>query len=543
MHYGTARAVRTPVGPDAGAEVTVRSGELFAGRYLLEDRLGEGGMGVVHRAHDQRLRRQVALKVMRSELGDDLEFRARFEREAAAAAGFEHPHVVPVHDYAEHDGTLYLVMRFVPGRDLRQELAATGPLDLRRTVDLLGQIAAGLSAGHRNQLVHRDVKPANVLLERGPDGHERALLTDFGLAQPQSAGRGLTSTGLLLGTVAYMSPEQLQGQRASPRSDVYALACVAYECLTGRPPFTGATEVQTAQGHLSDPVPDPRSWAPDLPQAVVPVLLRGLAKTPEQRYGSAEEFAADLAQAATGRVERVPDGGTRVLRRTALLPEPVRAPAPEAEWEPEVAARRPAPQRSRSSLALPVAAAVVAAAFAVGAAAGFLTDPQRRTAVAPAPSPSASASGAGDLHEALVGRLPAEVYDDCRPDPEREGEGRTASLKCGTPLEGADELLVTQWSDTAAMTANFADVHGGKPDGQCGEYAADPPSGLRSTWGDDAPLACFVNSEPAAILLWEYPEQALQVVAVRRDHGAEGLADDSQALFDWWSTAVTSDPT
>ena len=503
----------------------MRPGELFAGRYLLAERLGEGGMGVVYRARDERLGRQVALKVMRSEIGDDPTFRARFEQEAAAAAGFEHPNVVPVYDYAEHDGALYLVMRFVPGRDLRQELAVTGRLGLRRTVDLVGQIAAGLSAGHRNGHVHRDVKPANVLLDRGPDGREQALLTDFGLAQPTGVGRGLTSTGLLLGTVAYMSPEQLQGDRATVRSDVYALACVAYECLTGRPPFTGATDVQTAQGHLSEPVPDPRSLVPDLPATVVPVLLRGLAKAPESRPGSAERLAADLAEAATGRVERVPASETRVLQRTALVPE-VRAPAPE---------------RRRSGRALPVAVAGVVLALAVAAAAVFLTDPARRTSGAPGPSPSAST--AADVHEALIGRLPAAVYDDCRPDPEREGEGRTASVKCGTPLEGADELLVTQWSDTEAMAANFSEVHGVKPDGKCGQYAADPPSGLRSTWGDDAPLACFVNSEPAAILLWEYPQRALQVVAVRRDRDAAGLADDSRALFQWWRTAVRSDPT
>ena len=534
MHYGTARAVRTPVGQDAAAEVTVRPGELFAGRYLLEDRLGEGGMGVVYRARDQRLGRQVALKVMRSELSDDPTFRARFEREAAAAAGFEHPNVVPVHDYAEVDGTLYLVMRFVPGRDLRQVLAATGRLGLPRTVDLVAQIAAGLSAGHRNGHVHRDVKPANVLLDRGPDGREQALLTDFGLAQPQGASRGLTSTGLLLGTVTYMSPEQLQGQRASVRSDVYALACVAYECLTGRPPFTGATDVQTAQGHLSEPVPDPRSESPDLPAAVVPVLLHGLAKDPEQRPASAEELAAHLAAAARS-VQRVPASETRVLQRTALVQEQ------EPAWAPEPAGSRRAPGGRRSRRALPVAGAAIALAFVVGASGGYLTDPQRRSTAAP--GPSASASNAADVHEALVGRLPAAVYDDCRPDPEREGEGRTASVKCGTPLAGADELLVTQWSDAAAMAANFADVHGEKPDGKCGQYAADPSSGLRSTWGDDAPLACFINNEPAAILLWEYPQQALQVVAVRRDQRAVGLADDSRALFDWWTTAVRSEPT
>ena len=142
-------------------------------------------------------------------------------------------------------------------------------------------------------------------------------------------------------------------------------------------------------------------------------------------------------------------------------------------------------------------------AFVLGAAGGWLTDPSRRSGSKPDADPSAS----GEPHEALAGRLPAEVYEDCRPDPEREGEGRDTSVKCGTPLDGADELLVTQWRDREAMLANFDEVHGAKPDGKCGEYAADPPTGLRSTWGDDAPLACFVNSEPAAILLWEYPER------------------------------------
>jgi hypothetical protein len=500
--------------------VTVRPGELFAGRYRVQDRIGEGGMGVVYRARDERLGRQVALKVMRAGLSDDPTFSLRFEREAAAAAGFEHPNVVPVYDYAEHEGTLYLVMRYVAGRDLRQELAATGRLGLRRTADLVAQVAAGLSAGHRGGHVHRDVKPANVLLTSGPDGREQALLTDFGLAQPQDAARGLTTTGLLLGTVAYMAPEQLRGERASVRSDVYALACVAYECLTGRPPFRGVTDVQTAQGHLSEPVPDPRSFAPDLPPGVVPVLERGLAKSPDLRPASAGELAAALSAAVDGRAGPPTGGGghTQVLP----LPVPVEAPAPR--------------RRRRRGLRVAVTVAVLAGVLA--AAGAWLTEPGRRLLAGPDPEPSSS----GDPHEALAGRLPAAVFTDCRPDPEREGEGRTTSVTCGTALEGVDELLVTQWSGTSAMTANFDEIHGGKPDGKCGEYAADPPTGLRSTWGDDAPLACFINSEPAAILLWEYPERALQVVAVRRDRGARGLADDSRALFTWWQTAVRSAP-
>ena len=493
----------------------MRPGDLFADRYRIGERLGEGGMGVVRRALDERLGRQVALKIMRSHLGDDPTFRARFEREAATAAGFEHPNVVPVYDYAEHDGTLYLVMRHVAGGDLRQELQSTGRLGLPRTVELVRQIAAGLSAGHRSGHVHRDVKPANVLLGRGPDGREQALLTDFGLAQPQDAVRGLTTTGLLLGTIAYMSPEQLRGDRATVRSDVYALACVAYECLTGRTPFSGVTDVQTAQGHLSEPVPDPRALAPELPAAIVDVLERGLAKAPEQRPASAEDFAAQLAAAAREAPTHRPDD--------ASVLQVVAAPAP---WQ----------RRAGGGRRLLRAARVVAVLALLAGGLAWLAGPSGPLDDPVTPDPA-------DAHDELAARLPAAVYSGCRPDPEREGGGRKTSLKCGTPLDGADELLVTQWSDASAMAADFAEKHGGKPDGRCGSYAAEPPTGLRSTWGDHAPLACFINSEPAAILLWEYPDDALQVVAVRRDRDAPGFADDTRALFGWWTTAVRSEVT
>ncbi len=268
------------------------------GRYRIEARIGGGAMGVVYLAVDTRLERRVALKLIAPSLAADPDFRARFEREARAAAGLDHPHVLPVYEAGEDDGQLYLAMRYVPGVDLATQLARRGPLDLDATIHLVGQLAAALDAAHVTGLIHRDVKPANVLLAPG----EHAYLADFGLAR--SAGSGLTRPGQLLGTADYTAPELLAGASASPASDTYALACLAVECLTGRPPFRRDDELATLYAHAHDPVPDLTGQLPDLPSELQAVIARGLAKDPALRYVSAGELAAGLAGAEAGAADK-----------------------------------------------------------------------------------------------------------------------------------------------------------------------------------------------------------------------------------------------
>jgi serine/threonine-protein kinase len=339
-----------PSDSQGAQEVRVQQGELFAGRYLIEQTLGAGGMGVVYRVLDQRLHRQAALKVMNPDLSHDPTFRERFEREAKAGAGFEHPNVVTVHHYDEHDGTLYLVTQYVDGRNLHRELDEGGPFSLERTVEVVRQLAAGLDAAHRHSQVHRDVKPANVLLGRDEHGRDHVLLTDFGLAQVLGSGEDrLTSTGTMLGTATYGSPEQFRGQVATVRSDVYSLACVTFEMLTGRPPFRGATDVETAGHHLSQPPPDLEGFG--LPPQLSSVVARGLAKNPYDRPVSAGTFAQELAAAA---VRSGPQTQIVALSPTGELPV------------------TPSTRRWR---VLAIAGVVIALAFGVGLAGGFLNGP------------------------------------------------------------------------------------------------------------------------------------------------------------------------
>jgi DNA-binding beta-propeller fold protein YncE len=278
-------------------------GTIFAG-YRVDSLVGRGGMGVVYRATDQSLERPVALKLIAPELAEDERFRVRFLRESRLAASLDHPSVVPIHEAGERDGQLYLAMRYVEGSDLKRLLESEGKLSPERAVGILTQIADALDAAHRRALVHRDVKPANVLLDE--DGH--AYLTDFGIAK--QLGGASTESGRIVGTLDYLAPEQIRGDEVDGRTDCYALGCVLYECLAGAPPFRRATEAETLWAHMrDDPVPIADHSELD------PVLARGLAKDREDRPATCVELI-DAAAGALGLA--VPLVGRR-LSRVALL--------------------------------------------------------------------------------------------------------------------------------------------------------------------------------------------------------------------------------
>lgn len=264
------------------------------GRYLVGARLGEGATGVVYAAQVDG-GGDVAVKVLRPELAGNTAARARFLREARVAAGFGSTHLVPVLETGEQDGTDYLVLPLYRGGSLRRHLDTAGTLTLGESIDLVAQLGRGLDALHRHGMLHRDVKPANVLL----DGRVAAL-SDFGLALWGDATR-LTGEGQLLGTAHYLAPELIAGEEASAGSDIYALGCVLYECLTGRPPFTGRTPAEVGFAHLTEPVPDPRRLRPQLPAEVSAVLVMALAKTPTERPTTATALARLLHHARTQR--------------------------------------------------------------------------------------------------------------------------------------------------------------------------------------------------------------------------------------------------
>jgi serine/threonine protein kinase len=279
-------------GPEPGFLAGLPAGSRIAG-YRLEKQIGEGGMAVVFRARDERLKRQVALKVLLPALAADEEFRRRFIRESRSAAAVDDPHIIPVFEAGDANGVLFIAMRYVPGGDVGTLVRREGPLASARTAGIVSAVASALDAAHAAGLVHRDIKPANMLVDARPGRPDHVYLSDFGLTKGLSSTR-LTSTGYFMGTADYSAPEQIRGQQVDARTDEYALACVAFALLSGKPPFHGddATAVMYAQ--LSAPPPLLASMRPGLPPEVDEVLQRALAKAPEDRYPGCGGFADEL---------------------------------------------------------------------------------------------------------------------------------------------------------------------------------------------------------------------------------------------------------
>jgi tRNA A-37 threonylcarbamoyl transferase component Bud32 len=299
------------------------TGSDFAG-YRIERILGRGGMGVVYLAGEPELGRLVALKVIRAELADDQAFRRRFASESRAAAAIEHPRVISVYRAGEHRGRPYLAMRYVPGRNLQDRIAAEGRLRPDRAASLIYEIAEGLDAIHAAGLVHRDVKPANIIVSDRDRGMS-AYLTDFGLAKSATSDSGMTSTGEVIGSLDYLAPEQIEGNRVDARTDVYALGCVFFELLTGTVPFPGRDSSAKLWAHLNERPPSVDRW-PDRGLAELdPVVQRAMAKNPEDRFPSAGDLGRAAIAAAAGvpvtEPERHVGAGDAAADTTPIAPE------------------------------------------------------------------------------------------------------------------------------------------------------------------------------------------------------------------------------
>jgi class 3 adenylate cyclase len=271
--------------------VAIQPGSELAG-YRIEAILGSGGMGTVYRAVDIRLGRQVALKFLAAPIADNPHARERFVAESRLAASLDHPHIVPIYEAGEVDGALFIAMRYVEGTDLASILDGEGPLKPDRAVRLLAGIADALDAAHDRGLVHRDVKPGNILIGRTARG-EHPYLADFGLGKHQGSG-GITATGQILGSVDYIAPEQIEGRATDHRADVYSLACVLYACLVGQPPYPRDSDIAALWAHVQAPTPRPSDTKPDLAR-FDPVVARGMAKSAEDRYATAGELIRDAA--------------------------------------------------------------------------------------------------------------------------------------------------------------------------------------------------------------------------------------------------------
>jgi eukaryotic-like serine/threonine-protein kinase len=320
-------------------------GERVAGRYELEELVGTGGMSSVYRAHDTMLDRKVALKVLHAHYTDDDEYVERFRREARSVAQLSHPNIVTVIDRGEEDGSQFIVFEYIGGDNLKELVSRSGAMPVATAVSLAHQIARALAFAHENGLVHRDVKPQNVLL----NGDGRAKVTDFGIARSLDVKHGMTQTGTVLGTSDYIAPEQAQGQTISAQTDVYSLGVVLWELLTGEVPFPGENFVAVAMRHINEAPPHVRDRRPDVSPRLDAALQRAMAKDPRDRFPSMDAFCAELAACLQELEHGQPDEGA-----TVIVP-----PGP----------RRPPPQRSRSRVPwLPIALAALLAAAAVAAA-------------------------------------------------------------------------------------------------------------------------------------------------------------------------------
>jgi serine/threonine protein kinase len=425
-------------------------GETIAGRYEVEELVGHGGMSSVYKARDALLERHVALKILHEQYSTDEDFVERFKREARSVAQLQHPNIVTVIDRGEEDGRQFIVFEYIDGENLKEHVVRKGRLDVREALEIAVEVARGLAFAHEQGLIHRDVKPQNVLL----NGDGRAKVTDFGIARTLDVD-GMTQTGTVLGTSNYIAPEQASGQRVDAHSDVYALGAVLYELLAGEVPFPGESFVAVAMKHMHEPAPNLLDVRRDVPLRVAAAVDRALEKDPEQRFPTMDAFAAEL-EACLAELDQGPEGD-----KTMVIPS----------------ARRAARQRkqvSRWPIGIGLLALLAIAAIVIGLLAAGGTD----NGGAPAASKRVEVSGLtsydpfGDNKEEhsaaavnITDRNPTtywstERYNDA-PSLGKPGVG--VVLDAGTLVELAQIVVVT---GTPGFTAQIGatNTEGGTPE-------------------------------------------------------------------------------
>lgn len=431
--------------PHGGSRLGTRFGP-----YELRSLIGVGGMGEVYRAYDTVKGRMVALKLLRAEMAADPSFQERFRRESRVAARLQEPHVIPVHDFGEIGGVLYIDMRLVEGASLKDVLRANGPLDARRATSIIAQVAAALDAAHADGLVHRDVKPENVLLN--PD--DFAYLVDFGIAHT-GGDPGVTSTGMIVGSSAYMAPERFSGGPVGPAADVYSLTCLLYESLTARPPFETSDLGQLMSAHMFGPPPRPSIMRRGINRAFDDVIARGMAKQPGDRYATAGELAKAATAAAmqSGAAGGAPTPAPTSTRQfSSVFPNPAATGYTPYPPQATPAAAKPAAKKNTGQTVLIATiivlfgvAAVLAAILAFG---GQDSAPTARTALTPTTAP----------------------YDESMPTTTRPTTTTPSTTTTTTPTT-TTPTTTSSTSTTATSTSPSTSTSGRAPEGVSGADA------------------------------------------------------------------------
>jgi serine/threonine-protein kinase len=475
------------------------------GGYRIESLIGRGGMGAVYLAEQVALGRKVAVKVLPPELADSADFRHRFERESRVAASLDHPNVVPIYESGEIDGVLFIAMRLVGGTDLATLLAREGPMSPERGASLVRQVGSALDAAHAKGLVHRDVKPGNILVVSATDEDDHVYLSDFGLTRLTSSDSALTRSGTFMGTVAYAAPEQFQGQPADAGSDLYSLGCVAFECVTGQRPFPQEQEAAVMFAHLQEEPPRASERRPGIPSELDPVLAKAMAKRPEDRYPTGKALGSAMRAAVTESPEAVASappvadstppadstpsgpGSEQPSGGVTSIPPPA-PPSPPGSTTPPRRVSRRWTGIAAAATAVAVVAGVVVVTRQGGSTPRGSPTPSAPTSVAsglPSGGPSASTPPTANASGAPPG-LPIDVNTVFRIDPD------TGSVVGSYPVGANPQALVV--SGNSVWVINQDDVTISKIDMSTGHVTtrggiADPcglsPAQGGGVWVDD----------------------------------------------------------
>jgi serine/threonine-protein kinase len=532
--------------------------------YRVEEPLGAGGMSAVYRARDERLGRLVALKVLAPALAADGEFRQRFTAESRAAAAVDHPNIIPVYEAGQADGALFIAMRLVAGGDLRRVLADEGPLAPGRAAWFLSPVASALDAAHRAGLVHRDVKPANVLVDKSPDRPEHVYLSDFGISKSTTSAGGLTGTRHYLGTPEFTAPEQLKGPSVDGRADQYALACVAWQLLTGTVPFRRDQGLAVLFAHLHEAPPRLDALRPGLPAAAGEVLARALAKEPGERYTSCGEFTDALREALALTTYRSPvtapapavpgpaaDGHPRTevpaspASPAAVADEPTQDAGPRDQrlqpgTDPGTNPARPA--RRRRYLTLTLAGTVLATATAVSLLLAMPSAPRPPTAQRTGtPTPAAS----GHTTAPAVSATASTTKPATAPPPPA---GTLTATLADTASKGVRAMSLGPNGTLAAADGNGRIYLWNTATGKLAGYLTDPGSkGVDAVaFGSHGTLAA--GDANGSAYLWDTATG--QVTLTVTDPGSKGVSSvafgpggvlvtgDENGQVDHWDTAT-----